>query len=312
MILCRSRVHREPTRRPILSTCLDTWLALILLVAAGSKARRPEAAATALATYGLTGARLRHVALWLLIVLEFGLGVALLSELGWAPPATAGLLALFSVTTLAAMLGGRVGRPCACFGSRARLSWWTPLGSAGLALAAAAVAVGWLPAAQSDERWLAIGLAVCVAAVAAFGLVVLALAREVGMLRLSLASHGALEIVGEGPELGAMPAWAGVLPWQGSSLLGLAIFTSEGCPLCHQLAPTLAYVAADPLLAVRVFDEVADAAIWRQAGVPGSPYAVAVDSDGLVRAKGTFNSLPQLESIIATARTRSQEVALVI
>jgi len=38
--------------------------------------------------------------------------------------------------------------------------------------------------------------------------------------------------------------------------------------------------------------------------VPGSPYAVAFDLDGLVLAKGTFNNLAQLESILATGEER--------
>jgi hypothetical protein len=38
--------------------------------------------------------------------------------------------------------------------------------------------------------------------------------------------------------------------------------------------------------------------------VPGSPYAVALDLDGTVLAKGTFNNLAQLESVVATAERR--------
>jgi len=41
--------------------------------------------------------------------------------------------------------------------------------------------------------------------------------------------------------------------------------------------------------------------------VPGSPYAVALGRDGTVLAKGTFNSLAQLESVVATAMRRRQE-----
>ena len=62
--------------------------------------------------------------------------------------------------------------------------------------------------------------------------------------------------------------------------LRLAVFTSEGCPLCAQVAPAVAHVAADPLLAVRIFDEHADAPCGAQAGVPGSPYAVALSVEG--------------------------------
>ena len=130
---------------------------------------------------------------------------------------------------------------------------------------------------------------------------VLALAREVGVLRLSMASQGALEIADEGPRVGERQGWAAELPARPGALLGLAIFSSEGCPMCRRLEPAVSYVAADPLLAVRVFDEVADAPAWASAAVPGSPYAVALDADGVALAKGTFNSLVQLESIVATA-----------
>ena len=39
--------------------------------------------------------------------------------------------------------------------------------------------------------------------------------------------------------------------------------------------------------------------------IPGSPYAVAMALDGTVLAKGTFNDLAQLESVLATAERRA-------
>ena len=42
--------------------------------------------------------------------------------------------------------------------------------------------------------------------------------------------------------------------------LGLAVFTTEGCHLCRALEPALEALARDPLVAVEIFDEVADAA----------------------------------------------------
>ena len=38
--------------------------------------------------------------------------------------------------------------------------------------------------------------------------------------------------------------------------------------------------------------------------MPGSPFAVALDADGTVLAKGTFNSGGQLESVLAAAERR--------
>jgi hypothetical protein len=142
--------------------------------------------------------------------------------------------------------------------------------------------------------------------VAGLAVAVFALAREVGVLRLSAGSRGALEIPGEGPAVGAPQPWAAAMRPGPRTALRLAVFTSDGCPLCAQVAPAVAHVAADPLLAVRIFDERDDAPVWRAAAVPGSPYAVALSGEGVALAKGTFNSLRQLESVLATARARER------
>src|SRR5436190_2257419 len=74
-----------------------------------------------------------------------------------------------------------------------------------VALRAAALALGpVLPRREpTTDEWLAIGLGFALAAIVALGAVVLALAREIGMLRLSVAPRGALEFAHEGPEIGA-------------------------------------------------------------------------------------------------------------
>jgi len=294
-----------------MTTAVSIWLVLILGATASLKAWRTDRAATALATYGVRSARGQRLTVWALISVELALAGALSAGVPWAAGAIAGLFLAFTVVTLAALLAGRGGRPCACFGTSSRLGWSTPLRALALAGAAAVIALGWLPDAPSGYgRWLTIGMSVGAAAIVVLGLAVLALAREVGVLRLGLSGRGALEIQEEGPELGAVQGWAGALPQSTSALMGLAVFTSEGCPLCHQLEPAVGYVAGDPLLAVRVFDEVADAATWTEAGVPGSPYAVVLDRHGVALAKGTFNSLAQLESVLGTARARERGLAV--
>ncbi len=55
---------------------------------------------------------------------------------------------------------------------------------------------------------------------------------------------------------------------------------------------------------MRTFDEYRDAYAWEAADVPGSPFAVALDADGTVLAKGTFNTGAQLESVLAAAEQR--------
>jgi hypothetical protein len=296
-----------------MSAVAQTLLAIVLLSAAGLKLRDRARSADALATYGIGPAGARRTALVLIAVAEIVIAAALVAGLAWGAVAACALFAAFALASTGALLAGRAGRPCACFGAGSRLRRSSPvqaLLAGGLALVPAGHWLGGPP--STYERWLSAGLTLSLAAVVALAAVVLALAREVGVLRLSIASQGALEIPDEGPRVGEPQVWAGELPARRGALLGLAIFSSEGCPMCRRLEPAVSYVAADPLLAVRIFDEVADAPTWASAGVPGSPYAVALDSTGVALAKGTFNSLPQLESIVATARAREAGSAVAV
>jgi Methylamine utilisation protein MauE len=292
-------------------TVAQTLLALVLLAAAVLKLRDRGRSADALATYGLKPAFVRTAALALIAAAELAVAVALIAGASWAAAVACGLFGSFTLAVAGALAAGRRGRPCACFGAVSRLAPATAVQSLLAAMVAFAVARGWLAGPPSGyARGLTVAVTASLAAAAVLAAVVVALAREVGVLRLSLAGQGALEIPEEGPRVGAPQPWAGELAVRPGTLLGLAIFSSEGCPMCRQLEPSVAYVAADPLLSVRVFDEIADAATWAAAGVPGSPYAVALDAAGVALAKGTFNSLVQLEGIVATARTREMEAAL--
>jgi hypothetical protein len=278
--------------------------ALLLLGSASMKLAGGEAARGALATYGLHG---EHAArAWAaLVAVEAALAVGVGSGAEGAALATAGLLAAFAVAQAVALASGRGGAPCACFGGRGRLSRATLARTT--ALTAAFAALPLLPRSEpTTEQWLAIGLGAALLGLAALAVVVLALAREVGVLRMSIAPHGALEIPHEGPELGGRTAaLAGAF---GDALedgrLGLAVFSSEGCGLCRALAPAVAALGRDPHVALRTFDDVRDAGAWAAADVPGSPYAIALDAAGTVLAKGTFNTAAQLESVLATAERR--------
>ena len=125
------------------------------------------------------------------------------------------------------------------------------------------------------------------------------------MLRLAVDPRGALEVAHEGPEVGARTALAERF---GAELapgrIGLAVFSSEGCQMCRALAPTVAAFGRHPGVALLEFDEVRDAGAWAAADMPGSPFAVALDADGTVLAKGTFNTGAQLESVLAAAERR--------
>jgi hypothetical protein len=292
-----------------LTTVISIWLALALGASAALKAWRVDRAGEALATYGIDSPSAQRAGVWALIVVEAIVAVGLLAVLGAAQTAAAVLFMVFALATTTALAAGRGGRPCACFGAESTLSWLAPVRALALAGVAGALALGLFGTAPSGyARWLTLGLSLSIAAIGALTVAVLALAREVGVLRLSLGTRGALEIGEEGPELGAAQPWAGALPRRAGAVLLLAVFSSDGCPLCRRVAPAVAHVAGDPLLGVRTFDEHLDATIWSQAGVPGSPYAVALSLEGVALAKGTFNNLAQLESVLATARRRDRTV----
>jgi hypothetical protein len=281
-------------------------LGLVLLASAGTKLVDPAGTRAALATYGVrseAGARFIWV---LLVAIEAALAVAVGAGSDVAASIAAALLAAFVAAQAVALATGRGGAPCACFGARGRISRGSLARTALLAVAFAALPL--LPRSEpSTEGWLAIGLAAALLGLAALTVVVLALAREVGLLRLAADPRGALEIPHEGPEIGGRTALADRLE-VGAGQIGLAVFSSEGCALCRALDPAVEAFGRDPRVALHRFDEVRDANAWAAADVPGSPFAVAVDADGTVLAKGTFNTGAQLESVLAAAEQRGGAV----
>ena len=128
------------------------------------------------------------------------------------------------------------------------------------------------------------------------------------MLRLRMGPAAALEIADEGPEIGRRIGLIDRFPGLPAGGIGLAVFTSEGCRVCRGLAPAISSLRGDPNLAVEVFDEAIDADVWGELAIPGSPYTMAVDENGIVLAKGTFNNLAQLESVLATAGRRRTDL----
>jgi hypothetical protein len=283
-------------------------LAGVLGGAALAKLASPRSSEAALSTFGFDEGALRRLAWASLIALELGLAIAVAAGIDAAAYGAAALMGLFAALTVSALMQGRVGAPCACFGSRSRVSALAV--GRNLALAAGFAAIPSLPDRElSTDEWLGLGLAAALIGCAALGVMLFALAREVGMLRLQLSSQGALEIPGEGPELGAaVPELSARLP-RDEEDLALAIFTSPGCHLCRTLEPAIESLAGEPGLTVGTFDEGAEADLWRELDVPGSPYALALAADGSVLAKGTFNNLAQLESVVATAERRRSEGA---
>jgi hypothetical protein len=278
-----------------LALIVRTLLAAVLLLAVALKCRAPRRSADALATYGVP-ARVRLPGLAAVVGVEVAAAIALLADAMWAPYLGAVLLTVFTVVSAAALLHGKAGAPCACFGASSRLGLGAVWRNAALAVAFASVPL--LPTrTPSAVGWLAIALVVAFACIVALAIAVLALTREVGLLHLRLAPDAALDIAEEGPPVGSRVD----VPRSADTPLTLAIFSSEGCRLCQTLAPVIESLGVGSLLDVAVFDEVRDADVWERLGIPGSPYAVALDRNGGVHAKGTFNSYGQLEGIVATA-----------
>ena len=263
-------------------SAIPAWLAVatILLGAAALKAADRTGSAVALTGYGIPG-RLATPAWAALVAAEAALAAGIAAGLDAAAYAAGLLLAAFVAVQLHALARGQAGAPCGCFGPGGRLS----SASAGrTALLAVACAI--LPALGAGT-----GLPLVATAAAAAAVVVLAAGRR-------NAPRGALELDGEGPELGRPSPLAG---WfDGDAAIRLALFTSPGCALCKRLA------REEPAgVDLRRFDEIEDPEAWSAGRVPGAPFAVALSPAGVVLAKGTINDARQLASVVAAARERA-------
>jgi methylamine dehydrogenase accessory protein MauD len=165
-------------------------------------------------------------------------------------------------------------------------------------------------------------------AVIALALLVLALARQVGVLHERVAPVGALAM-GRGPRVGEAapaieaPTLAGArLALGGASADArgtLLFFLSPSCPVCKALLPALhsVIVREDPTLRLvyasdgpepehRAFAEahqldLAAYALSTELGlahhVAKLPYAVLIDAAGVIRAQGLVSSREHLESL---------------
>lgn len=289
----------------MLEIVLRVALGIVLAGASLAKLASPRATIGALGNFGFPEGPAQPIAWAALIAVELGLAVGVALGSNAAAYAAAALMALFAALTVAALLRGRAGAPCACFGPHSKVSWLGVVRNLGLGVAFALVpSAGSVSIGTQGWMWMAIGLALV--GCAALAIAVLALAREVGMLRLQVGTQGALEVAGEGPDIGSpAPALSARISQNGAEF-GLAVFTSEGCGICQTLAPAIENVARDPRVSVGVFDEVAEADLWISLQIPGSPFALALDEEGTVLAKGTFNNLAQLESVLATAERRER------
>jgi methylamine dehydrogenase accessory protein MauD len=157
---------------------------------------------------------------------------------------------------------------------------------------------------------------------------VLALARQIGILYERIAPMGAL-MMDSGPGVGQpapvlqLPALGGGAVQIGGSANRntLLFFLSPTCPVCKKLLPiiksmqkaeaesTQIVLASDGELPqheafrqraeLEGFPYVLSAELGMNFRVSKLPYAVLLDTQGLVRAKGLVNSREQLESLLA-------------
>ena len=114
-------------------------LALALVASAALKLARPRETQAALATFGVEApvARRRIWAILIAAELSLALGVGIGSAA--AAYSAAVLIAGFGAVLLLALLGGRRGAPCGCFGTRSVVGWPAVLRSVVLSFAFAAL-----------------------------------------------------------------------------------------------------------------------------------------------------------------------------
>ena len=180
---------------------------------------------------------------------------------------------------------------------------------------------------------LAMAVAALWVAVGVLAVVVLALARQVGVLHERVAPAGAL-LTRAGPAPGDAAPLLAVrsidgreLSLGGKSATGrrtLLFFLSPSCPVCKTVLPTVVAVARgekpeiDVVLASdgRPEEHATLAADASARGLPyvlstelglayqvgKLPYAVLIDAEGVVRAKGIVNTREHVESLVEADR----------
>jgi len=165
------------------------------------------------------------------------------------------------------------------------------------------------------------------------GVVVVALARQIGTLHLRLGPRGALEMDDEGPPLGEpLPSFdaedvdGAPRDLASAGEARLMLFVSPGCFVCRDVLPALPVVAAAGQLSPYVLTDVDAFETKRAYGdkdlgaplisarfiaqkldVPGTPYVIVTDRLGVVRAKGTVNNLEQMEGLVDSATRRIRD-----
>jgi methylamine dehydrogenase accessory protein MauD len=171
--------------------------------------------------------------------------------------------------------------------------------------------------------------------VIALTLVVLALARQVGILHERVAPAGALQPTG-GPKIGELTEAMSIADIQGRAVTvggpsaagrnTLVMFISPTCPVCKSLVPTAKSLArseqnrldlvfasdGDKLeqhqayandLRLEKYPYVLSEKLGMSFEVSKLPFAVLIGSDGTLQSKGLVNTREHLESLIEAMDT---------
>ena len=288
------------------STLARIVVAVLLLWAAAAKAYRRNDLPDWLAAYGVPVRYTESVA-WTVMVTEAVVGLLLL--FGLALPASAYAAVALGVVFVAALafawLRGVERLRCGCFGASEGRTTHLLLRAGGFtALALLAAFGGRIDLSVSADTLMVGALVVLSLAVIGLTLLVLALYRQVGVLTLRLGPRVPFELAEEGPEVGkAAPALEGLRGRRPE----VVFFFSSTCRLCRQLSPGVAALARQGL-AVRVVEEEQEADAFTRWNVPGTPFVVHL-VDGVVAAKGTVNTLEELELLLDTGRARIHAAA---
>ena len=289
-----------------LSTIARIVVGLLLLWAAAAKLRRREDLPDWLSAYGLP-ARYARQAAWTVVAAEAVVGFLLLLGIGMPASAYAAVaLGTGFVAALArARLRGVERLRCGCFGASEGRTTHLLLRAGGFtALALVAAFGGSLEVSVSSDTAIAVMLVLLSGAVVLLSLLVFALYRQVGILTLRIGPRVPLELAEEGPEIGqAAPALDG-LRGRGPEVV---FFFSSTCRICRQLSSGVAALARQGLT-VRVAEEELEEDAFARWNVPGTPFVVHL-VDGVVAAKGTVNTLEELETLLDAGRARIHAAA---
>lgn len=183
------------------------------------------------------------------------------------------------------------------------------------------------------NTWLLVVIACQWIGLIGLAVLLLGIARQVGVLHQRMGPTGALMLskelkVGErSPEfpllgLDGRQVLVGAPDPQGRS--SLVAFVSPDCPVCASLLPTIKRIAAEEGAKMKIvfasdgdpevhrryvgekglqeFPYVLSAELGRSFGIGRLPYAVIIDAAGVIRSQGLVNNREHLESLLEANR----------